>query len=1016
MFDRNKQTDEASAASAQGIERKGNEGSLRQESNDSTREPELAGPGASVIQNRQGYCNCCHVHYSNLEQHVYSSQHRHFATYCRNRMGTTSLMERFLQDVLQHHPYRYHDNRPTYDDMPFISGNKQGAGESLSVDILEKGRATSRAEEPSTDSGFTAESGCLISQRSQEELKDASLPVVPVQKLEGQREHKLGASQQTPGISSSTKNSIQPEGPLIDSSSHKVLFTSVNCLPHSLLVSHSSSTPHVLAKTVKYSGMPDLISNSRCEQIKQGVHQDVQLNQKFRPILQFAQSGTVSLLHESPVRSQGNSLFSGQLFLKHDDLQSQDETQISDFCLRDNGSPVGSRSSLALKTASQLAMKKGSKISGSVKASVDEIIEEVILKYCYETCPKELPCKDEETNSCVNILQLLDHSSLHGSDVSFDCDAAVQPAAPVPKATVKDLELLKEVQVNLHDENYGAQLSFILKNGSVQQAAESEKDSSVPNKEPVLPALPHVPPSFVGKTWSQIMFEDDMKIEALVRDFREGRFRCHFDTESMPHCTRRKLRKKKQKDNGGSHVITANTEAMPAKDLPALLDVVSGGSDISNLSAVSETRHVPEIRRPQKRTWRLASRCQVVKVSHGTQTSLVHYPVVKQKIIRKDHEPADQSNLVWSENEKTPNMKTRLCALKLPESYTKIMSPLQPQTVVYVLSCPEMKPFRSKIVDIPKMRRSHNSTDSKDSVRYKYKQSSIKYYDPLTNRVLKMPPKSIAGEKAKKPPHVRQLFRSLSLNANRKKQAEIQYECMPPKSFNSPAFYSSSAPFMPDPVTENDMNSSHKTDGSSVSTERSECPACNNSEKSYKHLVLSPLNSHRSQQKGDFRLRPFNRKEVKPHLTSLGADCLERDNPKIMWQRKKGNSREPGFSKKASGLTFVRRSLVRRGSRKQPSRSTTQQKEGRRRNTSCAPKSSTLSITRHQTKKTTVGKHLKQEKPDTKMAKVKRKPKRTFLNTAARKGIPEKRQRATARASSKANKWELNGDKDVFVL
>lgn len=25
-------------------------------------------PGVSTVQNRQGYCNCCHVHYSNLEQ------------------------------------------------------------------------------------------------------------------------------------------------------------------------------------------------------------------------------------------------------------------------------------------------------------------------------------------------------------------------------------------------------------------------------------------------------------------------------------------------------------------------------------------------------------------------------------------------------------------------------------------------------------------------------------------------------------------------------------------------------------------------------------------------------------------------------------------------------------------------------------------------------------------------------------------------------------------------------------
>ncbi|KAM7153009.1 disintegrin and metalloproteinase domain-containing protein 23 isoform 5-T7 [Macrochelys suwanniensis] len=121
MFDKSKPTDEASASSAQVIERRGIEGSLQQENSSSVsmRGPEQAGPGLSSVQNRQGYCNCCHVHYSNLEQHVFSSQHRHFTMYCRNRTGTTTLMERFLQDVLQHHPHRYHDNRPTYDDLPF---------------------------------------------------------------------------------------------------------------------------------------------------------------------------------------------------------------------------------------------------------------------------------------------------------------------------------------------------------------------------------------------------------------------------------------------------------------------------------------------------------------------------------------------------------------------------------------------------------------------------------------------------------------------------------------------------------------------------------------------------------------------------------------------------------------------------------------------------------------------------------------------------------------------------------
>lgn len=894
--------------------------------------------------------------------------------------------------------------RPTYDDMPLPGSLLVPRDDSLlPVEALEKERTASGGEEPSTDSGFTAESGCLISQQSQEEQKEAHTPVTSIQKTEGGQGHSLGTSQHTTGIPSSTKTPLQAEGARTDGSSHKAPFTAVNLLSHSLPTGHFPPTPPVTAKNLRGSVTPDLVSSSRYEPTKQGVcSQDGFLHSNSSPILWSARSRTVS--HESPVRSQGNSLISGQVLWKQEGSQPQDETRASDVCLRDTRDPVGKSSCLAFRAAPQLERKKEGKPSQRDKPSVDRTIEEVILKYCYEASPKEPPCKDEESNSCVNILSLLDRSSLHGSDVSFDCDAAIQSGPVPPKSVVNNLELLKEAQVSLQDESYGTQLSCVLQSNSVQQAVEAEE--RVSSKEPVLPDLPHVPPSFVGKTWSQIMHEEDLKIEALVRDFREGRFRCHFDTESLANCARRRVRKKKQKDGRKSDTNTANKiEAEAAQGPPEFNGVFTAGSVFSNSSVISETRPIPETKRPQKRTWRLASRCQVVKVSHGTQTSLVHYPVVKQKIIRKGRNPPGQkASLVWSENEKTPNMKTRLCALKLPESYTKIMSPLQPQTVVYVLSCPEMKPFRSKAADAPQTRRNH-STDSKESVRYKYKQCSIKYYDPLTNRVLKTPPKSIAGEKAKQPPHVRQLFRSLSLDANRKKQADAQQGSVPPKSFSSLDFHHSSASFTLDPVKENDTNSGHRTDMSSVSTEKSECLLCNNSEKSYKHLVLPPRNSRRLQQEGDFKVTSLNRKEVRSSLKSLVADCLERGNPKTAWQRRKGNSREPGFSKKTLGPVFVRHSLVRRSSRKQPPRTSHQQSQRRRKISSSTLKSSA----RHQTKKTTVSKHLKKEKPDANKLKVARKPRRTFLNATAI--IPEKRQRAaTTRAALKIKKWEVNGD------
>lgn len=880
------------------------------------------------------------------------------------------------------------------------------------MEELEKPRTASRGEEPSTDSGFTAESGCLISQRAHKKLKETSMPVTADHRLGKGQEHSLGSSQRTVGLSGSTINSAPGEETSIESRSHKAPVTAMNLLLHPFPVSHSSSAPpHVITKNVRCSIIPDLVANRKCEQTKQGIcHHNGLLTPNSSLLSQSAQPRAGPSPDESPVSSQDNSSISGQLFFQQDGLQPQDEIPIAGFCLRDMTPPVGIRSSMAFRAASQLPGTKGSRLNRRGETSVDETIEEVIRKYCYKTLPKESAWKDEDiNNSCVNILSLLDRNSVHGSEVSFDCDAAVQSRLNSPRVAVRNLECLKEVQVNLKDESYGIHLSSVLKNGSSLQVAEAEQDVSAPSKEPVLPALPHVPPSFVGKTWSQIMHEDDLKIEALVRDFREGRFRCHFDTDSLASSARRKRqRKKKQEDKGRSDATAVNkTEEVSAKGLPEIPDALSGGSDLSSFSVISKTQSVPQImRRPKRREWRLASRCQVVKVSHGTQTSLVHYPVVKRKFIRKDHNNLDRkADFAWPESEKTPNMKTRLCALTLPESYTKIMSPLQPQTVVYVLSCPEVKPFKSKPVDVPQMRRSYNSSDSKDSVRYKYKQSCFRYYDPLTNRILKTPPKSIAGDRAKKPPHVRQLFRSLSLDANRKKWAEGQNEGMLPKSFGSPDFHGSSTSFVPDLLKENDMSLSHKTDGSSISTERSEGLVCSNSDKSYKHLVLSPLNSRRSQQGGDFRLTRFNRKEVKPPSRPLVSDCLERDNPKTMWQRKKGKSRDPGFSKKASESVFVRRCLGRRGCTKQRPRTTGHQKGTRRRKTSRALKSSVLPIPRHRTKKTTVGKHLKKEKPDAKKLKVAKKSKRTFLSTTASRGSSAKRRRTTAGSSSQVNKW-----------
>ncbi|KFQ73698.1 DBF4-type zinc finger-containing protein 2, partial [Phaethon lepturus] len=243
MFDRIKPSDEASASSAQGEKFK----------LDvfvavilflilHTRGQEHPRPGVSTVQNRQGYCNCCHVHYSNLEQHVFSSQHRHFTTYCRNRMGTSSLMERFLQDVLHHHPYRYHDNRPTYDDIPLSVTLEAARIACLSTEEMEKKRTEDEQEISSKDQESVGEIGSSAPCLSHEGTKKTSVTQAFIQKLERGQEH-VRISQRSVDICSNEKWDTLKDAQIANHS-HEGQFTALSPVPQRSSVSpliHSSS-------------------------------------------------------------------------------------------------------------------------------------------------------------------------------------------------------------------------------------------------------------------------------------------------------------------------------------------------------------------------------------------------------------------------------------------------------------------------------------------------------------------------------------------------------------------------------------------------------------------------------------------------------------------------------------------------------------------------------------------------------------------------------------------------------
>lgn len=371
---------------------------------------------------------------------------------------------------------------------------------------------------------------------SHEHTKETSVTQTFTQKLETEKERVTGTSQMSMGNCSNEKCSVLKDAQVANHS-HEGQFTAVSPVPQHFSVNtlvHSSSVNRKIEKNIKTSSSSNRILHSGCD----NTGMEVCSRNELKPALAPVHPKCPSVLHQSPVCSHRKSLHvtSGQSLLKRDGLQTQDETLVSDFCLRDT---VGISRSLGLGTSPPVARCKNVKMNRGDASSVDETIENVILKYCHGTAYEELHFK-EENNLCLTFSSLLDNADLEGSEMSFDCDAPIQSGTDLPKAAVKDIELLKEVQINLQDKDYGTQLSSVLKSESVKQIETVKKNMGVHSEEAVLPALPHVPPSFVGKTWSQIMYEDDIKIEELVRDFREGRFRCYFDSESSANCIGKK--------------------------------------------------------------------------------------------------------------------------------------------------------------------------------------------------------------------------------------------------------------------------------------------------------------------------------------------------------------------------------------------------------------------------------------------------------------------------------------------
>ncbi|XP_052455153.1 uncharacterized protein LOC128015388 [Carassius gibelio] len=668
-------------------------------------EEPVAGPSSSQ---RQGYCSCCQLLYNSVEQHILSAQHREVVRAARANVSSGSLLERFLQDVLQHHPHHYNDTRPTHADLP-----------SLNTPLVPN-EVLSEVYCGSDDDGVsvgTREEMPTSDEESSEVLQiAASTPAVMID---------LTAST---GIQTTSQiGKMVPEPPPSEKYSPTQGFL------HRTSGSSANDKPHASQLTLPIQ--------RQSSQTQHSVHP-------------YASEGP-------PVAKTG--VVEHRKAQKKTNRDKEGSDSIIAYCAppvtkcitsKDQPATFQSVAEESTMWISALPPWKGphrEQTFSHLSDQIRDVIEEVIEKYCYG---HSLKVDQQEDDGSF----ILSPQSMSESKGSEEWDNAIQLSLGKAKGEEKNLAELLEVHINLEDQGYQTQLDTALNTvGTPEENKESSADK-------VFPDLPHIPQSFVGKTLTQVMFEDDMKIDSIVKEFQQGQFRCYFDSESLARFGKhRKKRRKKKNQDKKEKVDNAGSE--PTDILP----LMDHNEEDPKHSAIL-------LKKSRHKIYRLASRCQVVKVSHSTQTIPLSCPVVRRKSSQEAF-PSTHSEqpLQCPSPERTPDMKTRLCALKLPASYFKIMSPLQPKTMVFVLSSPDGGQGFSKPTPIKKAGRKRKSCDSDVGLKYKYKKTPLKFYDPLTNRILKSPPKGMSLPcNSKSLSHVRQLFRSLSPDINKERQGMEQ--------------------------------------------------------------------------------------------------------------------------------------------------------------------------------------------------------------------------------------------------
>ncbi|KAL2774953.1 DBF4-type zinc finger-containing protein 2 isoform 2 [Daubentonia madagascariensis] len=587
-----------------------------------------------------------------------------------------------------------------------------------------------------------------------------------------------------------------------------------------------------------------------------------------------------------------------------------------------------------------------------------------------KSCKSSVSAKDFDTSSESVIHQMADQENplrskhIHlesmscepcGSEMNFHCDPSLQSDTDQPREAVGKIDLFKNVSLDLEEKNHDSQSSSVPKVDSVKNLEKAKEVIEDHSDEPVLEALPHVPPSFVGKTWSQIMREDDIKINTLVKEFREGRFHCYFDDD----CKTKKVssNKKKKRVTWADLQDTASNQAQSDCN-----DTTGSVSEIVDSSvALDKPCHPPPpAERPPEQKRHVPSPCETVKVSHGTQTNFVNYPAMKRKITRHEEDSTKSKRLHLQDNRKAKK-KVKTGTVEFPASCTKVLRPMQSKALVYVLSSLNIKLKEGECLHFSKM-----SWDNDIRFICKYKRNNFNYYDSLFKEIVTNPPLNIIVPEFDRHNWVKIHFNKNNLNSSAgDNDADGQS--------------SASAPLMTVPARYG-LGLHHKTDDSSLFLDESEV-----------------LNASEVPKGSNFQLIILNRDVTKMSPKSVRNEFLESKSKKKLQGRKVTTANKADFPKKVL-KPIILQQTNRIASEKQSIWIRTKPSDIIRKYIS---KYSVFLRRRYQSRSTFIGMHLKKKKSVVRRLKNVKRPAKILLNSSVPPAGAEEPSSAIASPSLK---------------